>query len=195
MSSLIVTEFMTLDGVMEAPGGEQGHPHSGWVMDFASPEQTRNRMMETFEADALLIGRKTYEIFAAAWPARSGIFAARMNSMPKYVVSKTLREPEWHNTSVLAGNIPESIIRLKEKGSLLVPGSLTLVHALMQHNLVDEFRIMTFPVVLGSGRRLFPESKNKLQMRLGESCTFASGVIVNRYYPLRGDEMESKHVH
>jgi dihydrofolate reductase len=185
MRNIVVSEFVTLDGVMEAPGGEPGHPHSGWVFDFISDEQVQNKLEEVLEAESLLIGRVTYESFAGAWPERSGQFADKMNAMPKYVVSTTLRNPEWNNTTVISKDVVREIQRLKERdgGPILVAGSRTLVHTLMEHDLVDEYRIMIFPVVLGSGRRLFPETRSKTMLRLVDTKPFSSGVVVHTYHP------------
>jgi dihydrofolate reductase len=185
MRKLIVTEFVSLDGVMEAPGGEPGHPHSGWVFDFMSDEQQEWKLKETMEADALLLGRKTYEGFAAAWPEREGDFADKMNSMPKHVVSGSLSELDWQNSEVLAGDPAESVPRLKETegGPILVAGSGTLVHALIEAGLVDELRLMVFPVALGSGLRVFPESSSKNTFRLAATESFPTGVQANTYEP------------
>jgi dihydrofolate reductase len=185
MTKIIVSEFVTLDGVMEAPGGEPGHPHSGWVFDFISDEQLQYKLDEVLEAESLLIGRVTYESFAGAWPERSGEFADKMNAMPKHVVSTTLKDPEWHNTTVIGSDVVREIARLKQRdaGPILVQGSLMLVHTLMEHNLADEYRIMIFPVLLGSGRRLFPESRTKTMLQLVDTRTFGSGVVVHTYQP------------
>lgn len=183
MRTLIVSEFVTLDGVMEAPGGEPTHPHSGWVFDFMSPEQEQYKLTETLDAEALLLGRVTYEGFSAAWPERGGAFADKMNAMPKYVVSSTLRDPAWNNTTVLDGDVAGSVAELKQRdgGPILVAGSCTLVHALLTAGLVDELRLMVFPVVLGSGLRWFPESTDKLVLTPTESQSFASGVAAHTY--------------
>jgi dihydrofolate reductase len=185
MGKIVVSEFVTLDGVMEAPGGEPGHPHSGWVFDFIGDEQLQYKLEETLEAESLLIGRVTYESFAGAWPGRSGEFADKMNAMPKHVVSTTLRNPEWHNTTVISRDVVENITRLKQQegGPMLVAGSRTLVHILMEHDLVDEYRLMIFPVILGSGRRLFPETPTKTMLRLVDTRSFSSGVVVHTYRP------------
>ncbi len=184
MSKVVVSEFLTLDGVMEAPGGEPGHPHSGWVFDFMSEEQLQYKLQEVLEAESLLIGRVTYESFAGAWPERSGEFADKMNAMPKNVVSTTLKDPKWNNTTVIGDNVVGEIRRLQQHagGPILVGGSRTLVQALMEHELVDEWRLMIFPVVLGSGRRLFPESRSKTVLRLVDTKPFASGVVVHTYH-------------
>jgi dihydrofolate reductase len=185
MRKLIVSEFVTLDGVMEAPGGEEGHPHTGWVFDFMSAAQEQYKLDEVMEAEALLLGRVTYEGFAAAWPQRGGEFADKMNNMPKHVASTTLDELDWSNSQLIEGDVPEGVAKLKEQegGALLVAGSRTLVHTLMEHGLVDEYRLMIFPVVLGSGRRLFPETPDKLPLRLVDTQAFESGVVVNSYEP------------
>jgi dihydrofolate reductase len=183
MRKLVVSEFVTLDGVMEAPGGEPGHPHSGWVFDFIGPEQQHYKLEEVLEADVLLIGRVTYEGFSAAWPERSGEFADKMNGMPKFVVSTTLEDPDWNNTTVIR-NVPENVAKLRDEdgGPILVAGSRMLVHSLMEHGLVDEYRLMIFPVVLGSGARLFPETPEKTPLKLVDSLTFESGVVVHTYH-------------
>jgi dihydrofolate reductase len=186
MSKLIVTEFVTLDGVMEAPGGEPSHPHSGWVFDFMSPEQEQWKLREALEAGSHLLGRVTYEGFAAAWPQREGEFADHINSMPKYVVSSTLSEPlEWENSTLISGDVADQVGKLKERDEapILVAGSATLVHSLIENDLVDELRLMVFPVVLGGGKSPFPENGQKKPFRLAGTETFESGVAVNTYEP------------
>jgi dihydrofolate reductase len=184
---LLVSEFVTLDGVMEAPGGEPGHPHSGWVFDFMSPDQEEFKLQETLDAEVLLLGRVTYEGFSAAWPERGGEFADKMNSMRKVVASTTLEGPEWENTTVIR-DVPRDVTALKEEdgGPVLVAGSRTLVHSLMEHDLVDEYRLLIFPVVLGSGGRLFPETPDKRPLELVDTRTFSSGVTAQTYRPARG---------
>ena len=186
MSKLIVTEFVTLNGVMEAPGGEQTHPHTGWVFDFMSPEQEQYKLNEALEAESHLLGRVTYESFAGAWPQREGPFADKINSMSKYVVSSTLEEPlEWNNSTLIQGDLAEEIGKLKEQegGPILVAGSATLVHSLIENDLVDELRLMVFPVMIGGGKRPFPESQQKKVFRLTDTLTFGSGVAVHTYEP------------
>jgi dihydrofolate reductase len=185
MRKLIVTEFVTLDGVMEAPGGEPSHPHSGWVFDFISEEQQEFKYQEIVEADVHLLGRVTYESFAGAWPEREGPFADKMNAMPKHVVTTTLDELEWSNSTPIKGDVAAEIAMLKQEdgGPILVAGSRTLVHFLLENDLVDELRLMVFPVVLGSGDRLFPDSSDKAPLRLVDTKTFDSGVQVNTYRP------------
>ena len=187
MRDLIVSEFVTLDGVMEAPGGEHTHPHTGWVFDYMGPEQEQYKLDETMEAESLLLGRVTYEGFAAAWPERSGQFADKFNSMPKHVVSSTLSEPlAWNNSTVLAGDPADEVAQLKEGdgGPILVAGSATLVHSLIENDLVDELRLMVFPVLIGGGKRVFPESSQKKPFELTDSRRFKSGVAVNTYQPV-----------
>jgi dihydrofolate reductase len=185
---LVVSELVTLDGVMEAPGGEPGHPHTGWAFDFMGGEEVGYKLAEVVEAGSLLIGRVTYESFAEAWPQRSGEFADRMNAMPKHVVSATLREPEWNNSTVIRGDVAGEVARLKQEegGPILVNGSRTLVHALMERDLVDEYRLMIFPITVGSGRRLFPESERKRVLTLADSRVFGSGVVVLTYRSAAG---------
>jgi dihydrofolate reductase len=183
MGKLIVSEFVTLDGVMEAPGGEPTHPHTGWVFDFISPEQEQYKLDEVREAEALLLGRVTYEGFAAAWPPRGGAFADKMNAMPKYVASTTLRDPEWNNTTVLGGDVAAAVGELKQRhdGPVLVAGSCTLVHWLLGQGLIDELRLMVFPVVLGSGLRVFPETPDKTVLKHADTQVFGSGVVAHSY--------------
>ena len=182
---LIVSEFMTLDGVMEAPGGESGHRHSGWAGELLGPPELQWKLDEVLEAEAHLLGRVTYESFAGAWPQREGVFADKVNSMPKYVVSTTLREFGWTNCTLIGGDVVEEIQKLRARagGPLLVAGSRTLVHMLMANDLVDEYRLMTFPVTVGSGLRLFPETTEKTALTLTGTQTFESGVVVSTYAP------------
>jgi dihydrofolate reductase len=188
VKKLTVSTFVTVDGVMEAPGGEPGHPHSGWVIPFMGPETLRYKLEETLEAESLLIGRVTYESFAGAWPARTGEFAEKMNAMPKHVVSTTLAAPAWHNCTVIRRDVAAEVARLKREthGPILVPGSRTLVQLLLEHGLIDELRLMIFPVAVGSGRRLFPETPRKTALRLSDSRAFPAGVVVNTYHPVGG---------
>jgi dihydrofolate reductase len=187
VSELIVTEFVTLDGVMEAPGGEPGHPHTGWVFDFMGEEQREYKFQEVLEAGAHLLGRVTYESFAGAWPEREGPFADKMNSMPKYVATTTLDELDWNNSTPIKDDVPGAVRTLKEHSGdpILVAGSRTLVHTLIEHDLVDEYRLMVIPVVLGSGARLFPESPDKLELEVVDTRTFETGVQVHTYRPAR----------
>jgi dihydrofolate reductase len=158
MRTLIVSEFISLDGVGEAPGGEQTHPHAGWTMPYGVPELFSYKLNETLEAESLLLGRITYEGFSAAWPERDGEFADKMNAMPKDVVTSNTTDPAW-NASALTGDVPHAVATLKEAvgGPILVAGSATLVQNLLTHHLVDELRLMVFPVSLGGGLTIFPD--------------------------------------
>jgi len=184
MRKLIVSEFVTLDGVMEAPGGEPTHPHSGWVFDYLAPEQEQYKLDEVMEAGSLLLGRVTYEGFSAAWPSVEGDFGDKMNTMPKHVASTTLRDPTW-NATVLEGDVPAAVQALKDGsgGPILVAGSHTLVHTLLREGLVDELRLMVFPVSIGHGLRVFPEEQTKLGWKLAEQQTFATGVMAVTFHP------------
>ena|SRR2546430_9038396 len=185
MRTLIVSEFVTLDGVMEAPGGEPTHPHSGWVAGYPGTEHFEYKLAEVLAAEILLIGRVTYESFAGAWPERAGDFADKMNTMPKVVVSRTLTDPTWNNTTVLDGPVVAGVTELKEEdgGQILVAGSKTLVHTLLDHDLVDELRLMVFPVTIGAGLRVFPETLKKTPWQLTETVTFPSNVRLDIYRP------------
>jgi dihydrofolate reductase len=191
MGRIIVTEFVSLDGVMEDPGGSEGFRHGGWSFEISrGDEGDRFKLAEARDSDALLLGRVTYEGFAEAWPGRDGEFADKFNTMPKYVVSSTLRDPTWANTMVLDGDAPEAVGRLRESfdGDLVVHGSAQLVQTLLEHDLVDEVRLMVFPVVLGSGKRLFADtSASKTPLRLVESKVVGDGVMLLTYAPPRPD--------
>ena len=188
MRKLIVSEFVSVDGVMEAPGGEQGYQHSGWVMAFPQdPGQTKYKLDEVLDAEALLLGRVTYEGFAAAWPSRTDDagFADKMNRMPKYVVSTTLGEPEWNNSTVIGDDIAARVAELKtaHDGDILVNGSGQLVRLLVDDGLIDELRLMVFPILLGAGRRLF-EDGAAAPLQLVESKPVGSdGVVILTYRP------------
>jgi len=186
VGKIVVTEFMSLDGVVEAPGGGESFRHGGWSFEIERGEEgDKFKLDETVSAEALLLGRVTYEGFAAAWPSREGDFADKFNSMPKYVVSSTLEEPEWNNTTVLEGDIAEAVAKLREEqdGDIVVHGSPRLVQALVEHDLVDEYRLMVFPVVLGSGKRLFGETSDKKPLRLVDSKIVGDGVAILTYQP------------
>jgi dihydrofolate reductase len=171
MGKLIVTEFITLDGIIDDPGGSEGHPHGGWSFRFPAPEGQQFKFEELLAADVQLMGRVTYEGFAAAWPGMeesTGEFGKRMNSMPKVVVSTTLTDPAWNNTTVISADVPAAVAKLKEQyqGDVLVPASATLVDTLREHDLVDEYHLMVHPVVLGSGKRLFKEGAAGTDLQL-----------------------------
>src|SRR5438093_5106701 len=182
MRKIIVTEYLTLDGVFEEPGN--------WSFDYWNEESMQYKRDELFSSDVQLLGRVTYEGFAKAWPTMpdTGDFGERMNSMPKYVVSTTLTKAEWQNSTIISKKIVEEIQKLKEQPgqNILVAGSGKLVHTLMQHNLVDEFRCMLYPVVLGSGKRLFPEGTEKLKLTLMETKAFKTGMVILHYQPSSG---------
>jgi dihydrofolate reductase len=181
---IIVTEFVSLDGVMEDPGGSEDFKYGAWSFEFSRGEEgDKFKLDETFEAAAQLLGRKTYEGFAEAWPSRDGEFADRFNSMPKYVVSSTLKDPEWTNTTVLSGDVGESVSKLKEEvdGNIVVHGSRQLAQTLLDLDLVDEVRLMVFPVVLGAGRRLFGETRDKKTLRLTSHQVVGDGVAILVY--------------
>jgi dihydrofolate reductase len=185
---IVVTEFVSLDGVMEAPGGGEDFKHAGWTFEInRGDEGDKFKLDETLSSEALLLGRVTYEGFAAAWPSRTDEvgLAAQFNSMPKYVVSSTLEDPEWNNSTVLEGGVAEEVAKLREKhdGDIVVHGSARLVQTLIEHDLVDELRLMVFPVVLGSGKRLFGEASDKKSLQLVDSKTVGDGVAILVYQP------------
>jgi dihydrofolate reductase len=193
VGKIVVTEFVSLDGVMEDPGGAEGFKHGGWTFDFEQGDEGNQfKLDETLEAEALLLGRVTYEGFAAAWPSMSDPvgFADKMNAMPKYVVSSTLKDPEWNNSTVLEGDVAEQVSKLKQDvdGVILVGGSAQLVQALVETDLVDEYRLMVFPVVLGAGKRLFGETSDKATLRLLDSKTVGDGISILTYEPARNSD-------
>lgn len=177
---LIVTEYLTLDGVFEEPGH--------WSFDYFNEEAILYKREELFSSDVQLLGRVTYEGFAKAWPTmpNTGDFGERMNSMPKYVVSTTLTSADWQNSTIISKNVVEEIQRLKEQPgqNILVAGSAKLVHTLMQHQLVDEYRFMVYPVMLGSGKRLFTEGTEKVKLQLVETRAFKTGIAILHYQPV-----------
>ena len=186
MRKVIVSEFVTLDGVMEDPGGAEKFEHGGWTMPYWSEEIGKVKFDELFASDALLLGRVTYQGFAAAWPSMTDEagFADRMNSLPKYVVSKTLEEVKWNNSRLIQGNVAEEVAKLKQQPGqdILIAGSGKLVQTLMQHDLIDDYRLLVYPVVLGSGKRLFQDG-SKTTLRLVETKAFRSGVVLLHYQP------------
>lgn len=184
MRTLIVTEFMTLDGVVEAPGGEPTHQHAGWTFPFGVPELYAYKLQETLEAESLLLGRVTYQGFSAAWPQRDGEFADKINAMPKDVATTTLHELGW-NATALTGDVPAAVTDLKKGGGgpILVAGSATLVRTLLAHRLVDELRLMVFPVMIGGGKSIFPDERAKLTLELTDLVRFDSGVLLQVYRP------------
>ncbi|GAA4516053.1 dihydrofolate reductase family protein [Actinoallomurus oryzae] len=180
MGRIVVTEFISLDGVAQAPGGED-FKYANWSFDFDRGEEgERFKLDEALGAEALLLGRRTYEGFAAAWPRYEGELADKYNGMPKYVVSSTLTHPEWNDTRVLSGGLGEEVTRLKDEvdGDISVAGSIQLVQGLIEHDLVDELHLMTFPVLLGTGRRLFGETSAKSEWKPTGSMTVGDGVLI-----------------
>lgn len=180
MRKVVVTEYVTLDGVMEEPGK--------WSFQFWNDEAAKFKYDELFASDALLLGRVTYQGFAAAWPTMTdtGDFGEKMNSMPKYVASTTLNEMAW-NASLIKGDVAEEVARLKQQPGqdILVAGSGELVQTLRQHDLIDEYRFMVYPIILGTGKRLFREGSDTAVLKLVETKTFSSGVVVLTYRPDR----------
>lgn len=191
MGKLVVSQFVSVDGVAEGPGNEPGFDRSGWAFQFDRGEEGNQfKLDEVFGADALLLGRSTYEGFAAAWPSMTDEagFADKMNGMPKYVVSASLTDPTWNNSTVIRGDVVAEVNRLRgnPEGDILVNGSLQLVHALARHDLVDEYRLMVFPIVVGAGRRLFTGPGATATLRLVEAKPVGTdGVLTMVYQPRR----------
>ena len=176
MGKIVVSENVTLDGVVQDPAGAEGFGRGGWVGrvgERGREEAAKVLLDEALGAEAQLFGRRTYEFLAARWPARSGELADRLNDMPKYVVSSTLKDPDWNNSTVLAGDVMPEVSKLKQEldGEIIVPGSIRLVRTLMDNDLVDELRLMIYPVVLGAGERLFGETSEQRPVRLLETRT------------------------
>ena len=184
MGRIVVTEFVSLDGVMEDPGGAEDFKYGGWSFEYnRGDEGDQFKLDEVFDAEALLLGRVTYEGFAEAWPSREGEFADKFNQMPKYVVSSTLDDPEWANTTVLDGDLADAVTKLRDDhdGSIYVHGSARLVQALLGSDLVDQLNLMVFPVVLGTGKRVFGETSDKKPLKLSHSKTVGDGVAILVY--------------
>jgi dihydrofolate reductase len=172
MATIIISENVSLDGVIEDPSGDEGFSRGGWVGQIKDREAVGKAVLDqALSAEALLFGRRSYEFFSARWPSRSGELADRLNSLPKYVVSSTLEDPDWNNSTVLKGDVVKAVSKLKREldGEIVVYGSIQLVRTLMEHDLVDELRLMIYPVVLGAGERLFAETSDKKPMRLVET--------------------------
>ena len=188
MGKLVVSEFITLDGVIENPGGSEDTQHGGWSFRHPAPEGQQFKFDELRASDVQLLGRVTYEGFAAAWPAMeesTGEFGKKMNAMPKVVVSSTLTDPAWNNTTIISGNLAAAVAELKRRydGDILVAGSATLVRSLAEHDLVDEYRLMVHPVVLGHGKRLFPDGFASADLQLAESRKVGPDVLLLIYRP------------
>ncbi|MFP3467431.1 dihydrofolate reductase family protein [Leifsonia sp. SIMBA_070] len=187
MGTIVVTEFISLDGVVEAPGGEDfEYPNWSFEVD-RGPEGERFKEVESLQAAALLLGRKTYDGFSAAWPQFEGEIADKYNTMPKYVVSQTLTDPEWTNTTVLRGDLVSAVTELKEgvDGEISVAGSIQLVQSLLAHDLVDEIHLMAFPLILGHGRRLWTDTPDKTRWSLDEATVYGDGVLVTVHRRVR----------
>lgn len=183
MRELIVTEFVSLDGVMEAPGGEAGYPHAGWVGGYFSDELGAYKGEEQLAAEVLLLGRKTYESFYGAWPEREGAMADKINSMRKLVASTTLGSSDWHDTTLIAADLDRAVrsVKAEEGGPVMVPGSRSVVHALLRAGLVDRINLQVFPLVLGSGRRWYPETEEPIRLELDWSRPVENGVVLQSY--------------
>ena len=197
MGKIVITEFISLDGVVEDPGGFSDFKHAGWGKAAAAlfftwrldrgEDAEQFKLDETLGTEALLLGRVTYEEFAAAWQDRDDELADKFNSLPKYVVSSTLEDPEWNNSTVLDGDVVKEVSRLKREldGGIVVYGSVRLARTLIEHDLVDELRMMVHPVVLGAGEHLFGETSDKKPVRLVETRTIGDGVVIHAYEPVR----------
>jgi dihydrofolate reductase len=187
MGRLVVSQFVTVDGIVEDPGGSEGIERGGWAFKFdRGDDGNKFKLDEVMASDALLLGRVTYEGFADAWPSRTGEFADKFNGMPKYVVSTTLETAEWNNSTLIGGDVTGEVSRLKEQvaGDILVNGSVQLVHTLLEHDLVDEWRLMVFPIVLGAGKRLFDDAAQSKALRLEEARPVGpDGVVILTYRP------------
>lgn len=184
MAKIVVSDNVTLDGVVQDPVGDEGFRLGGWVGLLSNrPQLAKLLVDEAMSAEAWLLGRRSYEFNAARWPSRGGELAARLNSLPKYVVSSTLDHPEWNNTTVIKGDVLAGVSKLRQRlsGNIFVPASFQLVHALMEHDLVDELRLKIFPVVLGGGQRLFGETSGKKPMRLLGVQALEDGIVSVTY--------------
>jgi dihydrofolate reductase len=184
MGKIVVSENITLDGVAQDPSGDEGFRHGGWVGKVTDRKEAGEALLEeTLSAEAELYGRRTYEFLASRWPSRNGELADRLNGMPKYVVSSSLEDPQWSNSTVLNGDVVEEVSKLKQRvdGEIVVPASIQLVRTMMEHDLVDELRLMVYPVVLGEGERLFGETSDKKPLRLVDHRTLDDGLAYLRY--------------
>ena len=187
MGKIVISDNVSLDGVIQDPAGDEGFTRGGWVGRIAAlPELAKVALDEALGAEALLLGRRSYQWLAARWPSRGGELADRLNSLPKYVVSSTLEDPDWNNSTVLGGEVVNEVTELKEEldGEIIVPASFRLVRALIEHDLVDELRLKIFPVVLGAGARLFGETSDKKPMRLIDTRTLGDGIAILTYEPV-----------
>ena len=194
MGKVVVSQFITLDGVVEDPGGSEGFARGGWAFKFDRGEAgDKFKYDELMATDALLLGRRTYKGFAEAWPSRTGEFADKFNALPKYVVSTTLRDPEWTNTTVIGGEVGPAVRELKQKldGDIVVHGSVELVRTLLDEDLIEELRLMVFPTLLGAGKRLFGETEEVAALRLTDSQV-AGDTQILVYEPGTDEQLESR---
>jgi dihydrofolate reductase len=197
MGKIVISDNVSLDGVIQDPAGDEGFTRGGWVGRIAAlPELATVALDEALGSEALLLGRRSYEWFAGRWPSRSGELADRLNSLPKYVVSSTLEDPDWNNTTVLKGDVVNEVSKLKQEldGEINVPASFQLVRTLIEHDLVDELRLKIFPVVLGAGERLFGELSDKKPLRLVDTRTVGDGIVIHTYEPVRDPGQGERHV-
>jgi dihydrofolate reductase len=190
MGKIIISENVSLDGVIQDPAGDEGFQRGGWVGrvgDRGREEAAQVLLEEALGTEAMLLGRRSYEFLAARWPSRTGALADRLNSKPKYVVSSTLQDPAWNNTTVLKGNVVNEVSKLKQQlaGDIVVPASFQLVRTLIEHDLVDELRLVIYPVVLGAGERLFGETSDKKPLRLISTRTVGNDLVYLTYQPVR----------
>jgi dihydrofolate reductase len=188
MGKIVKSNFVSLDGVVQDPAGNEGFRLGGWVGPLKDRvELNKLALDEALGAEALLLGRRSYEFLAALWPSRDGELADRLNSLPKYVVSSTLEDPAWNNSTVLKGDVVNEVSRLRQElgGEIVVPASFQLLQTLLEHDLVDELRLMIIPVVLGAGVRLFGETSHMKRMRLVDTLTVDDGVAFLTYEPVR----------
>jgi dihydrofolate reductase len=186
MGRIVVTEYISIDGVIEAPGGGEDFKHGGWVFETDRGEEGgKFKLDETMNAEALLLGRVTYEGFAAVWPTMSGEFADKFNTMPKYVISSTLKEAGWTNSTILKGDVVDEVSQLRQRleGNIVVHGSPQLTRTLIEHDLVDELRLMVYPVILGTGKRLFAGTGDKKRLRLTDTKNVGDGIAILIYEP------------
>jgi dihydrofolate reductase len=190
MGKIIISENVSLDGVIQDPAGDEGFQRGGWVGrvgDRGREEAAQVLLEEALGTEAMLLGRRSYEFLAARWPSRTGALADRLNSKPKYVVSSTLQDPAWNNTTVLKGNVVNEVSKLKQQlaGDIVVPASFQLIRTLIEHDLADELRLMIYPVVLGAGERLFGETSDNKPLRLISTRTVGSDLAYLTYQPVR----------
>ena len=190
MGKIIISENVSLDGVIQDPAGDEGFQRGGWVGrvgDRGREEAAQVLLEEALGTEAMLLGRRSYEFLAARWPSRTGALADRLNSKPKNVVSSTLQDPAWNNTTVLKGNVVNEVSKLKQQlaGDIVVPASFQLVRTLIDHDLADELRLMIYPVVLGAGERLFGETSDKKPLRLISTRTVGNDLAYLTYQPVR----------